>query len=208
MALTTTIIDQLIMGDKQVARLVPGTIKFSSRLDLNARTRMEEVATYCFMLSHFVADACQPCHCDARELSGYSNGLHKEMEAKWSRVVGTYFDKKKYLKNSESADTILQQARAVDGKFDIHFSNFVPELQARDAWLEIINICRASFAVASVLVPPDSIAYDSKKRTSFKQVFATSHDGPKLLADLNRMVMHDATLNIAIFWKSLWSKFI
>jgi len=207
MALTTTIIDQLIMGDKQVARLVPGTVRFSNRLDLNARTRMEEVATYCFMLSHFVADSCQPCHCDARALSGYSNGLHKEMEAKWSRVVGTYFDKKKYLKNSESPNAVLKQARAIDNKFDIHFTNSVPELQARDAWLEIVNICRASFAVASVLVPPDSIAYGSKETTSFKQVFDTANGGPALLAELNRMVMHDATLNIAIFWKSLWSKF-
>ncbi len=58
MALTTTLIDQLILGDKKVAALVPGTVKFSNKLDMNARSRKEEVAMYCFMLSHFVADSC------------------------------------------------------------------------------------------------------------------------------------------------------
>jgi len=208
MALTTTLIDQLILGDTYVASLVPGTVRFSTKLDKNARSSMEEVATYCFMLSHFVADSCQPCHCDARKLSGYSNGLHKEMEAKWSRIVGTYFDKKKYLKSTESPDVILKKARAIDAKFNIHFSNNVPDMQARDAWLEIINICRASFAVASVLVPPASIAYDSQQLTSFEKVFKSSNGDPELLTDFNRMVMHDAVLNIAILWKNIWSKFV
>ena len=207
MALTTTLIDQLILGDKKVAALVPGTIRFSGNLDKNARSRTAEVATYCFMLSHFVADSSQPCHCDARLLSGYSNGLHKEMEADWSRTVGTYFDKKKYLKNNKTPNQILKEARAIDGKFDIKFSNKVPDLQAKDPWLEIVNICRASFAVASVLVPPASISYESKKKTSFKKVFKSIDSDPELLIDLNRMVMHDAALNTAILWKSLWSKF-
>jgi len=207
MALTTTLIDQLILGDKKVAAVVPGTVRFSNKLDMNARSRMEEVATYCFMLSHFVADSCQPCHCDARILSGYSNGLHKEMEAKWSKIVGTYFDKKRYLNNTETSNKVLKESRAVDAKFDIQFSNTVPALQAKDPWLEIINICRASFAVASVLVPPSSISYESRKKTSYKNVFESDVSDPDLLIDLNRMVMHDAVLNIAILWKSLWSNF-
>ena len=207
MALTTTLIDQLILGDKKVAALVPGTIRFSNKLDNNARSRTAEVSTYFFMLSHFVADSCQPCHCDARLLSGYSNGLHKEMEADWSKTVGTYFDKKKYLKNTESPNKILEKSRGIDSKFDIQFANAVPALQARDAWLEVINICRASFAVASILVPPSTISYRSKKKTSFDNVFRSADSDPELLTDFNRMVMHDAVLNTAILWKSIWAKF-
>lgn len=203
MALTTTLIDQLILGDEKVASLVPGTVRFANKLDKNARSRMEEVSMYCFMLSHFVADSCQPCHCDARKLSGYSNGLHKEMEANWSKIVGTYFDKKKYLANTDASHDVLNKAREIDAKFDIQFSKVVPDLQAKDPWLEIINICRASFAVASVLVPPNVIPYGEESKTSFKTVFNTR---PKLLKDLNRMVMHDAVLNIAILWNNIWSK--
>jgi hypothetical protein len=58
MALTTTLVDQLILGDSKVARLVPGDVNFADVLDPNARTRAEEIATHFFMLSHFVADAC------------------------------------------------------------------------------------------------------------------------------------------------------
>jgi len=207
MALTTTLIDQMILGDQKVAAIVPGNIRFSSRLDDNARTRMEEISTYCFMLSHFVADSCQPCHCDARKLSGYSNGLHKEMEKNWSKTVGTYFDKKNYLNDTDTPNKILSKAREIDTKFDITFSNDVPELRARDQWLETINICRASFAVASILVPPDAISYDSNKTTTFQKVFKSTESDPDLLKDFNRMVMHDAVLNIAVFWKSLWGTF-
>jgi len=207
MALTTTLVDQLILGDKTVAALVPGTVRFANKLDDNARSRMAEVSTYCFMLSHFAADSCQPCHCDARKLSGYSNGLHKEMEADWSKIVGTYFDKKKYLQNNDSPNKILNKAREVDAKFNIQFSNNVPDLRARDAWVEIINICRASFAVASVLVPPIAISYKSQKKTTFAKVFEGAAGAHELRTDFNRMVMHDAVLNIAILWKNLWTKF-
>ena len=108
MALTTTLIDQLILGDKAVARVVPGEVRFAKNLHPDARSRSEEVATYFFMLSHFVADSCQPCHCDARRLSGYSRGLHKEMEKHWSKKVGTYFNKKKLLETSDSSLKILR----------------------------------------------------------------------------------------------------
>ncbi len=186
---------------------MPGTIKFSNKLDINARSRMEEVAMYCFMLNHFVADSCRPCHCDARRLSAYNNGLHKEMEAGWSKVVGTYFKKTNYLKNNDTPTKVLIESRVIDNKFDIEFSNNVPDLQAKDPWLEIINICRASFAVAAVLMPPSSISYDSTKKTSFKKVFKSNDGDDNLLVDFNRMAMHDAVLNIAILWKSVWNNF-
>ena len=114
MALTTTIADQLILGDQHVAALVPGSIGFSLQLDQDARTRKEEVATYFFMLSHFLADSCQPCHCDARKAFGFSNGLHKEMESHWNKVIGTYFEKKKLMENSDSPHKVLATSRDID----------------------------------------------------------------------------------------------
>ncbi len=46
MALTTTLIDLLILGDPDVARLVPGTIRFAGNLAPDARSHKEQVATY------------------------------------------------------------------------------------------------------------------------------------------------------------------
>ncbi len=207
MALSTTLIDLMILGDKKVAALVPGRIRFAKNLDKNARSRMEEVATYCFMLSHFAADACQPCHCDARNLYGYSKGVHKEMEAHWSRILGTYFDKKKYLKTQDTPETILNRARAIDDKFGLDFSREIPDLKARDPWLEIMNVCRASFAVASILVGPELIPYESDRTTTFEEVFKGEDSDPGLLADLDAMALHDAVLNTAVVWKSIWNVF-
>ena len=203
MALFTTLIDQLILGDPKVARLVPGTVRFAANLDPGARPRPEEIATYCFMLSHFVADACQPCHCDARPMAGYSAGLHKELESHWNRYCGTYFDKRRLMATEDSPSTILERAKDVDEKIGIRFDGQVPDLVAKDLWLEVVYLCRASFAVSSILVPPSKIPYGSKKRTNYEEVFKTEG----LLQELDKAVLHDAVLNVAMAWKAIWMTF-
>ena len=207
MALSTALIDQLILGDPKVAELVPGTVRFAHRLSPESRPRPEEIATYCFMLSHFVADACQPFHCDARPMAGYSAGVHKELEAHWNKLCGTYFDKKKLLATGDRPDSILKQARTVDAEIGIQFTTRVPELNARDLWQEVIYICRGSFAIASILAPPSMIPYGSSKRTCFVEVFEKNEQARKRLADLDAAVLHDSVLNIAMAWKNTWATF-
>jgi len=206
MALTTTLIDQLILGDPDIASKVPGSVSFAHQVNSNARSRSEQVATYFFMLSHFVADACQPCHCDARRLSGYSNGVHKELEAHWNKIVGTYFEKSKLTANTDTPYKVLKAARAVDSKFDITFDSSVPDLVSGDTWLEMMFVCRAAFAMASIIANPTDFPYSSTKLTKFKDVFDPAVV-PELLDDLDKAVMHDAVLNIAIIWKEVWSTF-
>lgn len=207
MALTTTLIDQLILGDSRVAALVPGTVRFAHNLDPNARTREEEIATYFFMLSHFVADACQPLHCDARTMAGYSNGVHKELEAHWNKPVGTYFEKKKLFETTDTPYKILQKARSVDQNIGIEFTNEVPDIIASDTWLEILSVCRASFVISSILVSPEEIPYGSRRHTTYDAVFKGPGVDPQLLDDLDKTVLHDAVLNIAMVWKEVWKKF-
>lgn len=206
MALNTTLIDQLILGDPDVAALVPGTVSFAYQLDAEARSRIEEVATYFFMLSHFVADSCQPCHCDARKLSGYDNGLHKEMEAHWDKKIGTYFDKARLMASPDSAAVVLDTARAIDPNFGFTLPSAIPEIKDKDTWLEVLNLCRASFAVISILVNPTEYPYGTRKLTKFEDVF-DPEVVPELLEDFDLAVMHDAVLNIAIIWKEVWSRF-
>lgn len=94
MALSTMLKDLILMGDPDVQELLPGAAPgFLKWMATETRTQDEATAMYFFMLSHFVADASMPCHCDARALAGYSNGLHKELEAHWSKQIGTAFDK-------------------------------------------------------------------------------------------------------------------
>lgn len=207
MALTVTLADQLILGDSKVSALVPGTVSFTKDMDKNALTRMEEVATYFFMLSHFVADSCQPLHCDARTMAGYSNGVHMELETHWDNRISNYFDKSKLLKTTDATKAILSKARAVDQDLGIQFSNNVPDIIADDTWLEMLSVCRASFAISSIVVPPNIIPYGSKKNTTFDAVFSGSGVDEQLLNDLDKTVLHDAVLNIAMVWKEVWAKF-
>ncbi|MHC4716532.1 MAG: hypothetical protein ACYS5V_06155, partial [Planctomycetota bacterium] len=157
MAMSTAMLDLLLLGESSVDRLLPGAVSFLKHLDREARTREEQAALHFFMLSHFIADACMPCHCDGRKLAGFDMGLHQEWEAHWSRNVGRNFKKKQIRQARMSGEQILAQAREVDTAFDLDFGdNSVPALKkGRDVWLEMVDVCRASFAIASIVAPED-----------------------------------------------------
>jgi hypothetical protein len=216
MALSTMMKDLLLMGDERVDHLIPGDIRFAQYMVPETRTREEATAMYFFMLSHFVADACMPCHCDGRKLAAYSEGLHKELEMHWSREVGIGFEKTSLLPKALLADRerihedcaeVLQQARAIDTQFGLDFTQTsVPDLAPNhDIWLEVINLCRASFAIASIIAPYRQYPYnDSKARAPFDTVLGP--DKRQLLEDVDRTAVYDAVLNTAIIWKHIWKK--
>lgn len=216
MALSTMMKDLLLMGNREIDRLIPGDIHFAQYMYSETRTQTEAAAMYFFMLSHFIADVSMPCHCDGRKLAAYDEGLHKELEAHWSKLVGTGFEKNNLIReetNLTSAEVrrdstqVLREARAIDTKFGLDFSQVtVPDLQrGHDAWLEVVNLCRASFAIASIIAPPQLYAYeDNQARAPFDTVLGDMKR--QLREDVNRIVMYDAVLNTAILWKHIWNK--
>jgi hypothetical protein len=216
MALTTMMKDLLLMGDERVDHLIPGNIRFAQYMVPETRTQEEATAMHFFMLSHFIADACMPCHCDGRKLAAYSEGLHKELEMHWSSRVGTWFEKRNLLPRALLMDRerihndcveVLQQARGIDSKFGLDFREAsVPDLQpGNDVWLEVINLCRASFAVASIVAPYRKYPYsDVNARAPYKAVLGPGKG--QLPEDVDRTVMYDAVLNTAIVWKHIWNR--
>lgn len=216
MALSTMMKDLLLMGNQEIDRLIPGNVRFAQYMAPETRTQEEAAAMYFFMLSHFIADVSMPCHCDGRKLAAYDEGLHKELEAHWSRKVGTGFEKRNLLRNDlhltpaetrADSNQVLQQARDIDSKFDLNFGQpSIPDLRrGHDVWLEVVNLCRASFAVASIIAPHQQYPYDNPRaRAPFEAVLGDANR--QLLEDVNRAVMHDAVLNTAIVWKHIWNK--
>ena len=202
-ALATTVTDLLIMGDSELAALLPRQFHCADTLDMKCRTRPEQAAMYLFMQSHFIADACMPCHCDGRKLSSYDNGLHKELEGHWSAKIDKSFDEHRLQPASDSPDAVLDKARAVDKVFSLDFKNEIPDLVEQDLWLETIYICRGSFAVASIVAPPDQYPYHSTAPAPFDAVLKAK---PELLYELDKLVLHDAVLNVATTWKHLWNR--
>lgn len=201
MALSTTMLDLLLLGCPSLDALVPGDVSFLKDVPGNALTAQEQATLHFLMLSHFVADACMPCHCDGRDLSDYAKGLHKEMEKHWSAEIAKCFDPK-------HTSTLFAEARAVDSVFGLAFAREVPGILARDVWLEVINLCRASFAIASVIADHRKYPYagpEAKKaRAPYARVFPD--DQPHKSQEFDRVILHDAVLNVAMVWKHVWTK--
>lgn len=203
MALSTMLKDLLIMGDETVDSLIPGRITFAEFLDDGIRTREEAAATYFFMLSHFIADICMPCHCDGRDLSDYEAGVHKEWEKAWSDVVGIEFTKDKLAAEDITPEKAISAAKKIDQKFGISFSKVVPPLKkGHDEWLESMYLCRASLGVANIVAPFKDFPYgDAQKKASYK---ALLRDNEPLRKKVDAAIMHDAVLNTTIIWKNIW----
>ncbi len=209
MALTVNSIDMLILGDPAVQRMVPGRVAFINSVPENIRCPAGQVAVFFFMLSHFIADSLMPCHCDERDLSDYDNGLHMELERHWSKKIGTFFKDKNLTQPHLDVNAILNEATTVDEKFGITFQNQVPKLNSDDVWEEMVLLCRASFALASVIAPPKKWPYKPRKQemAPFETLFKSDEQGETLLSEIDRVIIHDAVLNVAIVWKYLWGKF-
>ncbi|MCF8041519.1 MAG: hypothetical protein K9K65_09100 [Desulfarculaceae bacterium] len=209
MALSINNIDMLILGDDRVQRLVPGRVQFIEKVRPTLKCSSGQIALFFFMLSHFLADAMMPCHSDERDLSDYDNGLHMQLEKHWSKKVGTFFTEKKLIKNNPSVSEVLKKAGEVDPAFGLEFQGIVPEMGSRDVWEEMVQVCRASFAVASIIAPPARWPYKpaSQKPAPFDLLFEQDEPGRKLLAEVDRVIMHDAVLNVAMVWKHIWEKF-
>ncbi len=209
MAMSTMLKDLLLLGDESVDSLVGRGRIFDQYTVSDAQTRQEALAAYFFMLSHFIADSCMPCHCDARDLSAYGKGLHKQWEEHWSKAVAAEFAKDALIKKGAApsacipGDQAMEKSRGKDKKFGLDFGETtIPSLpKGRDVWLEMVDVCRASFALASIVAPPAKYGYgDTKARARFDAVLA----GKPILKELDRVIMHDAVLNTAMVWKNVW----
>jgi hypothetical protein len=206
MALATTIPDLLTLGDERVDRLTAAKPDIKRAVDPEARSGAEHAALHFFMLGHFVADACMPCHCDARKLATYRHGLHNRLERHWAGKVGDYFKAESLAATSLTPGVILWKAKQVDAELGIDFGrNRVPKIRAADVWQEIVNVCRASFALSNIIAPPRGYPYDDPEvRAPFSEVF-DGEAGQALLQQIDRAVMQDAVRNTAIIWKHTFS---
>jgi hypothetical protein len=215
MAMSTMMKDLLLMGNSSIDKLIPGDVDFACYMSPGTCTQEEAAAMYFFMLSHFIADSCMPCHCDARKLEGYARGLHKELEEHWAESIGEQFEKNNLLaevikKTGKEVETdsnnILEEARLLDRKFNLNFKQAtIEDLQeGHDVWLELMYICRATFSIASIIAPYQQYPYGkSQAKAPYKTLVGQNRD---LFGKLDTTTMYDAVLNTAIIWKHIWNK--
>jgi len=215
-AIATTLTDQLILGEKPVTNRIPRKFGLSGMVSPDERTRAEQLALFFFMQSHFVADACMPCHCDKRAISSFKAKLHPQWEALVEKAVTPAFSSHQLSACPEprrraislQPAKLIGAARKIDGGFGLKFEQIIPEPKGGDIWKDAVAVCRGSFAVASIIAPPDRFPYGDTDKAGALSVKNLQADAAawERFEKATAAFVHDAVLNVATYWKRIWMR--
>jgi hypothetical protein len=168
------------------------------------------IATRLFMLSHYIADAHMPYHCDSRKFSQEAD-IHGKIEALWDEEIRQcykldllnerfFYDEEGYPKRKET-------------NFDKSFLKEVEEGFAmrpftasygsgNNVRTSILTVCQYSYLLAFAFIPP-----------GFDETNVTVQNLPALpgqLLDFERLsviVFTDAIDAIARIWMRVWRRY-
>lgn len=204
-SLFDTIADMLLLGDAKLDKLVPGSTGYAKYLDSSCALAKEQVSTFFFIMSHYIADCFMPCHADKRKLCAFKKGgVHEGWEKHWDKLVGGYFKKMKLKDTNDKSAKIIKDAKKLDATLGLKFN--IPLTwgdDKNDIWETAILWCRASFAFSCNIFPLKDYSYGSKKQPLFKDHFTDA----KKLAEYDRIVLQSAVYAVASTWKQIWRKF-
>jgi hypothetical protein len=171
------------------------------------------VAVLLFMLSHYIADAHVPFHCDSRSFSSGSN-LHGHIEGLWDNEVKKYYaidkDNERFFYDSDSYPLFVD-----DGSFSSSvLSKVETELTNRrfqiswgsgngNTWDFMSSICQYSYLLSHEFIPSN---YDE---TNITLANWQGIPGQNISIDqLSVAVLSDAIDSIARVWLRVWRKYM
>lgn len=174
-------------------------------LDLAPNFTGRQIALTYFLLSHYIADAHMPLHCDARDLS-YDNkrriftGFHAKLEKYWETHLP---GEEVFLALPKiSLDAALSRLPAgsifapiSDG---VAIFDFRPLASRRDEWEEMVDVCRASFALSRYLIPNGAREVEDIAR------FRSRDE----LEEASRAIFADAAKTVAAIWVRSWIRYV
>lgn len=208
-ALCQTARDMLKMGDDDVVKLTGVKPTGAKAIAKPFLSSPRDVAVMLWMVSHYIADAHMPFHCDNRALASTAHQkTHCDMEDLWGKQVSKLFHSKTILKTA--SDKILAAQPPKGSKFTgLDFGTEIRPLKnSGDPWKEAVYVCRASFAVSFALVPAKVAAVDNKdKEVSLQDILRNDFCGEDRFWDISRAIMVDAANSIAMFWQDVWVDF-
>jgi hypothetical protein len=167
-------------------------------------TTSNHMAMRFFILSHYVADAHMPLHCDARSLSK----IHAEVEKKWEEAVNASYeiDKKNYrfyydsfgypLKKEETFSPLLQEVekKILERPFDYSWGE-----NNTSTWYYMSTITEYSYMMAYHMFP------EGFNLETFKK-YKDTEEG-KHFDENCSMLLADAVDSIARVWLHAWSRY-
>nr|WP_321406501.1 zinc dependent phospholipase C family protein [uncultured Carboxylicivirga sp.] len=200
-------------------------IKITNSLDRGdiAAFNDTQIAIMFLMLSHYVADAHMPMHCDARDFFKPSY-IHPDIEDYWQKEVLKYYKVNKKLEQFDMDENQKLQVNADRKGYDSSIIKKCNDLLENNSWDKInttsndwyallgtsnknvwdylVSVCLVSFHMSLKLVPldqPDGIDYDMVR----------IKDEPMLFDPLERFspeIIADAINSIALVWLATWER--
>ena len=176
-----------------------------------------QIALWFFMLSHYVADAHVPVHCDARRFSSGGN-IHGKLEKEWDDEVRKYYcldmlherffyDRKGYPALEEKEKTVKAYPSSflkavsdeLDGRpFDPSFGK-----NNKNVWDFMNAVCHHSYLLCYSFFPP-GYGPDNVTAGNWKSLASP----PELtLEKLSTAVLADAVDSISRVWFRIWRRY-
>ena len=166
------------------------------------------VATVFFMLSHYIADAHMPLHCDSRSFSNGSN-IHAHIEHEWDEAVrdcySIDFDNERFfydpdgypLKTGNNSVIDWLEQEIIDRKFSLSWGS-----KNYNTWDFMSAITQYSYLTAYKMIPEE---YDDTNLdwNMFKSL-NTGYD----FDEYSKYILIDAIDSIAKVWLRVWNKYI
>lgn len=193
-ALVQTIVDNMKMRDKETqgSPITPTN---------------NHIATLFFMLSHYIADAHMPLHCDARAFSS-EDDIHGYIEGKWDDVIRDC-----YSINEDQREFFCNQygypVQKANHQIITHIEQ---ELSDRDviigygtdndnAWDFMSALCQYSYLLAYVMIP-EGYNKDNLTKDGFDALMPA-----QTFNDYSEKILMDTIDSIARIWLHVWLKY-
>lgn len=177
-------------------------------LSLSPNFSARQIALTFFIVSHYIADAHMPLHCDLRDYGSKSAGisrrlpktLHPSIEEKWD----SYFPEKEtvtlhdYLKKSVD-EVVKALPRGSPIKIDTEkkyaLGTSLPKIKG-DEWAEMAYVTRVAYAVSRKWIAQpynDANALIRKDKEEFTRV--------------TNCIFYDAVESVASIWYKIWLRY-
>lgn len=172
-----------------------------------------QIALLLFMLSHYIADAHVPMHCDSRKFSEGEN-LHGLLEDKWDDMIKHYYqidtDNERFFYNPEGyplnnpgSEQEYQSSFLKRVDDELKNRKFTKSWGAknRNVWDFVRSICQYSYLLSYRFIP-NQYNHTNVTSTNWQSLGSISFD------DFSIAVFSDAIDSIARVWFRVWRRYL
>ena len=172
-----------------------------------------QIALLLFMLSHYVADAHMPLHCDSRRFSEGKN-IHAYIEGKWDNMIRRYYkidkgnerffyDPDGYPLRNPGIEQEYQLSFLKSVDEELHKRKFILSWGARNnnVWDFMSAICQYSYLLSHRFIP-EQFNHTNVTLTNWQSLGSIS------FKDFSVAIFSDAIDSIARVWFRVWRRYL